>query len=133
MKTYMITNTMKPSLLYTLLLATFSLWACSPSTPIDPYAGDGSAYDQEVATRADSLIRFYAENPGLGQLQAAARYHLNVDLERANEIMDSLALRQETDPSGDMFWMYPQTVAMFEGRGKMPEALMARQRNLWKI
>jgi hypothetical protein len=133
MKTLIETTTMKKTQLLLLFLSISTLWACSPSTPADPYAGDGSAYDMEVTARADTLIRHYAESPGLGQLQAAARYHLNIDLDRANEIMDSLAMRQETDPSGDMFWMYPQTVAMFEGRGKMPEALMARQRNLWKI
>ncbi len=125
---------LKNHIIASALLLAVGITACSgPQTSVDPYADNGSAYHQEIAVRADSLIRYFAESAGLGQLQAAARYHLNIDLDRANEIMDSLALRQETDPSGDMFWMYPQTVAMFEARGKMPEEQMARQRNLWKI
>lgn len=116
------------------LLLAAGITACSgPQPSIDPYADNGSAYHQEIGTRADSLVRYFVESPALGHFQAAARYHLNTDLDRANEIMDSLALRQETEPSGDMFWMYPHTVAMFEARGKMPEEQMARQRNLWKI
>lgn len=99
----------------------------------DPYAGSGSDYDLAVQARGDSLIDYYVASNAAGHMQAAARYHRGVDIERANEMMDSLAMRQEAEPSGDMFWMYPQTVAMFEAAPHMTPEQMARQRNLWKI
>jgi len=116
-----------------LFIGVVGITACTQPGPTDPYTGTGSAYDLEVQARADSLIDFFIASNGLGQLQAAARYHKGVDIDRANEIMDSLAMRQENEPSGDMFWMYPQTVAMFEGHDHMPADLLARTRNLWKI
>lgn len=99
----------------------------------DPYKPKQTAYHREVATRIDSVITYYTDSNGMGPLQAAARYHKGIDIDRANQMMDSLAMRQEATPSGDMFWMYPHTVAMFEGYRHMPKELLARNRNLWKI
>ncbi len=111
------------------------LGACGtqPRTGGDPYQGTGSAYDQQVEVRADSLIDYFLASNGLGHMQAAARYHRGVEIERANEMMDSLAMRQEAEPGGDMFWMYPHTVTMFEGAEYMSPEQRAKQRRLWKI
>jgi len=90
------------------------------------------AYQREYHGRVDSIISSYSDNPAWGYFEAAARFYKGTDIDRAIAIMDSLTHKQEVDPSGDMFWMWPVIFATFTGQHYYPAKLEHRMRALWK-
>jgi len=97
-----------------------------PLTPGD-YA---KAYD----ARRDSVIRFYANQVPADDLtrghynQIAARAWLGQDqawqLSRLDTLMKNV--------TGDMFWMYPFTLLMYNGMDQYPAEVQVRMRDLWR-
>jgi len=97
--------------------------------PLSP--GDyAKAYD----ARRDSVIRFYANQVPADDLtrghynQIAARAWLGQDqawqLSRLDTLMKNV--------TGDMFWMYPFTLLMYNGMDQYPAEVQVRMRDLWR-
>lgn len=85
-------------------------------------------------TRADSLIRYYAQaTPASdlsrgGYIEIAARLHRNQDMPWVLARLDTLMQK----PSGDMFWMYPFITVTYPGRHNLPPEYQQRMREMWR-
>ena len=91
----------------------------------------GSSY----AERCAALVSYYAdrvqrgdERPAVGYIEVAARLALDRPLDEILPVLDGLL----AEPTGDMFWMVPMAFVHHVGRGRLPEDVLARMRDLWR-
>ncbi len=78
--------------------------------------------------RRDTLIDFFAQRERTGYMQIAARLYRGEDLDWAQAALDTLM----QNPSGDMFWMYPNVLIHYLGKDRLPPPLMTRLRDQWR-
>ncbi len=122
--------------------------ACALLLLVSPAAGQPAAaqtagpvrrtvgeLDRAFQARRDSVIDFYAnavEPTNLsrgGYFEVAASLYRRRNLDWSLARLDSLT---SVPQSGDMFWMYPFTTAMYAGRDVIPAPMQARMRDLWR-
>ena len=89
-------------------------------------------YERSYNQRKDSLIDYFFNNNHWGFMQAAARFYKGEKINQAISFVDSLVHRQEMNPGGDMFWMYPTVLITYTGDKYIPADLKKRMRALWK-
>ncbi len=99
------------------LLAAMALGGCSGGSRISP------SRDQ----RAEAL-RNVAATSARNFPSVAARLRLGTDTDLAWRQLDSLM----TDPTGDMFWMYPATAFYFHSKDLLDARWRERFRQAWK-
>lgn len=81
-----------------------------------------------VESHREAALRQVASTSARNFASVAARLRLGTDTERAWRQLDSLM----TDPTGDMFWMYPATAFYFHSKDRLDERWRARFRETWK-
>lgn len=91
----------------------------------------GSSY----AERCAALTAYYADRkrdgearPALGYIEVAARLALDRPMAEVLPLLDPLLAA----PTGDMFWMVPMAFVHHVGEGRLPDATLARMRDLWR-
>lgn len=86
------------------------------------------------AARCETLIGFFANRGPDGYLdrvdliEVASKLYLRRDVEGATRLLDAIL----PHPNGDMFWMYPNVLVNYLGRGLLSEAYLVRLRELWR-
>ncbi|HET6569067.1 MAG TPA: hypothetical protein VFG50_13965, partial [Rhodothermales bacterium] len=84
--------------------------------------------------RRDSLIDYYASSVPPNDLTRGGYFEIAAKLHHGKDMAWVLA-RLDTlmkNPHGDMFWMYPITTVIFEGRNRLPDDYRKRLRDLWR-
>lgn len=90
--------------------------------------------DKAFQARRDTLISFYADRIAEedrtrgGYFDIAAKLYRGIDLEWCLARLDTLMAA----PRGDMFWMYPFTTVMYNGREALPEATKRKMQDMWR-
>ena len=116
-------------LILSLLLALIVMPAQAQFQPITP--GD---YIKAYDARRDSIIQYYANLIPSDDLSRGHYYHiaakatLGIDREWQLARIDSLL----KNISGDMFWMYPMTLLMYNGMDDYPADVQAKMRDAWR-
>lgn len=105
--------------IYMILLAGIGTAGCSTM---------GSRAGSPVESHREAALRQVASTGARNFASVAARLRLGSDTEGAWRQLDSLM----TNPTGDMFWMYPATAFYFHSKDKLDDRWRARFRETWK-
>jgi hypothetical protein len=81
-------------------------------------------FDQAKNKLMDRYLKL--EKPSMGAIEA--RYYTGKDVATA----DKMFLELLKNPSGDMFWMFPNMTAYLLGKDKMSDEVKKAVRNAWK-
>ncbi len=90
---------------------------------------------RDFRARRDSVIDLLANQVPPTDVRAGGYLNIAADLYRGRDLawcvarLDALL---SEPPRGDMFWMYPFTVAMYAGRDRLPPDTRARMRDAWR-
>jgi len=106
--------------LHAVLLAGLVLGGCS--------SFGGSAVGP-AASQREAALRQVAATGARNFPSIAARLRLGIDTDLAWRQLDSLM----SDPTGDIFWMYPATAFYFHSRDLLDDGWRQRFRRAWKI